>query len=64
MSQAGRVDSKQSAKADSKRQKADLAAEERSEDDGMAEHKEKSSDPSRWSDDAPARAKKGLNSER
>jgi hypothetical protein len=47
----------QSSKDDKKRQKADLAAEERSEDDGMAEHKEKSSDPSRWSDEAPARAK-------
>jgi hypothetical protein len=61
MAHAGRVDPKESAKADRKRQKADLAAEERSEDDGMAEHKEKSADPSTWSDDAPARAKKGVN---
>ncbi len=57
---AQRTDPKQSADADRKRQKADLAAEERSEDDGMTEHKEKSSDPSKWSDDAPARAKRGL----
>ena len=34
---------------------ADRAAEERSEDDGMAEHRAKARDPARWAAARPAR---------
>ena len=34
---------------------ADRAAEERSEDDGMAEHRAKARDPARWAAERPAR---------
>ena len=37
-------------------QSADLVAEERSEDDGMAEHAQKASDPVRWAEAAARRS--------
>ena len=43
------------AKAKRRDKAADIAAEERSEDDGMAEHPEKSDDPAAWAAERAAR---------
>ena len=43
------------AKAKRRDKAADIAAEERSEDDGMAEHREKSDDPAAWAAERAAR---------
>ena len=37
---------------------ADRAAEERSEDDGMAEHRAKARDPARWAAERPERTRR------
>jgi hypothetical protein len=43
---------------------ADRAAEERSEDDGMAEHSDKSRDPARWAAERHVRSGQPARSER
>jgi hypothetical protein len=43
---------------------ADRAAEERSEDDGMAEHPAKARDPARWAAERSGRSRQGARAQR